>query len=273
MSDLWRTVRSGGILEGETLIDCHCHMGPWYNFAIPKDPWAAGMIAAFDTCGIRKAICAPHVSISLDAPQGNRIISEVVERYPERFEGYCTVNPNYPERELIDEMEKYLLPGPVSGRRLRGIKIHPAIHSYPADGPNYGPVWSFAAEHGIPVLAHTWDGARECDPGMFPGIAKQFRGVQVILGHSGATAKGIDSSITAARENDGVYLDLTSSFLLRGMLEKMASAVGVDRILFGTDVPFLDCRPRIGYVCIARLTDDEKRAILGLNAMRLFRLS
>lgn len=272
MSDLWSAVRSGRILEWGTIIDCHCHMGPWYNYSIPRNPWAEGMIEAFDTCGIGKAICAPHVGISTDSPQGNRIISEAVASHPERLEGYCTVNPNYPEREQIDEMEMYLLSDPVSGRRLKGIKIHPTIHAYPADGPNYAVVWSFAAEHGIPVLTHTWDGARECDPGMFADIAKRFRGVQIILGHSGATARGIDSSINAARQSDGIYLDLTSSLLLRGMLEKMVSSVGADRVLFGTDIPFLDCRPRIGYVCIARLTDGEKRAILGLNTKRLFRL-
>ncbi len=37
-------------------------------------------------------------------------------------------------------------------------------------------------------------------------------------------------------------------------------------------MPFLDSRAQVGRILTARLTDDEKRLILGLNAVRLFDL-
>ena len=46
-------------------------------------------------------------------------------------------------------------------------------------------------------------------------------------------------------------------------------AVGADRILFGTDLPFLDPRPQLGRVAFAKISDDEKRLVLGLNAARV----
>ncbi|MBI4532099.1 MAG: amidohydrolase [Candidatus Latescibacteria bacterium] len=267
MNDIWSTVRGGQILEGEVVIDCHTHMGPWFNFSIPQDPWAEGIITALDTCGIQKVICAPHVGIVQDAPWGNEIIAAVVRRYPERFVGYCTVNPNYPEDEMVGEMEKHIIHG-----NLKGIKIHPATHLYPADGPHYRPMWEFANEHALPVLVHTWESAKECDPRMFIGIGREFQEVKILLGHSGATAKGVDQAVEAATQCENLYLDLTSSILLKGMLEVMVKAVGAGRVLFGTDVPFLDCRGKIGYISIARISDDEKRKILGLNATQLFKL-
>jgi len=39
-----------------------------------------------------------------------------------------------------------------------------------------------------------------------------------------------------------------------------------------TDNPFIDPRPGLGRLLMARITDDEKRQILGLNAKRVFRL-
>ena len=52
----------------------------------------------------------------------------------------------------------------------------------------------------------------------------------------------------------------------------MVGGVGADRILFGTDLPFIDCRPQVGYVAAARISDDDKRRIFGRNARKLFRL-
>src|SRR2546422_5598850 len=39
-----------------------------------------------------------------------------------------------------------------------GFKVHGGIDQYPADGPNYQPVFEFANEHGLPVLYHQWGG-------------------------------------------------------------------------------------------------------------------
>ena len=89
MSMLWEAVRQGRILAEELIIDCHTHMGPWFNFNVPGNPWAEGMIQAMDTCGIQKVICMPHVAIATDYLWGNRIIEEVIEKHPNRFAGYC----------------------------------------------------------------------------------------------------------------------------------------------------------------------------------------
>lgn len=267
MSDFWTKARAGNPLRGEVVIDCHTHMGPWFNFSIPKDPWAEGMIAAMDTCGIQQVVCAPHVAIGPDTPWGNDLVADAVRRFPDRFVGYCTVNPNYPEREMVAEMDRLITRGP-----FRGIKIHPSVHLYPSDGPNYRPMWAFAHEHGLPVLVHTWESDRLCGPLMFAGIGKTYPKAQVLLGHSGASAVGMDQSIQAAREAGNVHLDLTASYLPFGMLEVVVASVGAERVLFGTDTPFLDGRPKVGQVAAARIPDEDKRRIFGLNAKRLFKL-
>jgi len=266
VSEIWNKVKFGHILRDELIIDCHTHLGPYFNFPIPKH-WAEGMLEAMDSCGIRTAVSAPHVGVLSDFQWANQMMAEVVQKYPERFAGYCTVNPNYPEKDILDELEKCL-----RHSNFRGIKIHPDLHRCPANAKQYQPVWAFAHEFSVTVLAHTWDALATCDPLMFGPIAKEFPRANILLGHSGGVASGMEKAIQVAKEYRNVYLDLACSRFYHGMLELMVKEVGAERILFGTDMPFLDCRPRIGAVAIAKISDDDKRKIFGLNAKQLFEI-
>ena len=266
--EIWDRVREGEILSDVLIVDAHTHMGPWYNFHIPDDAWAEGLIAAMDTCGIDLAVTAPHVGIGPDPVEANRLAAAVVDRHPDRFAAYCTVNPNYPEAEMCAELQNHVAQGTCCG-----IKIHPTTHDYASNGPGYQPMWDFAHEHRVPVLVHTWGGDPLCGPLLFDDIGAAFPNARIILGHSGASVQGIRESIEVARKRPNLYLDLTKSFMHQGLLEEMVAAVGAERVLFGTDVPFIDCRSQIGYVASARITDREKRLIFGLNAVELFGLS
>jgi predicted TIM-barrel fold metal-dependent hydrolase len=50
----------------------------------------------------------------------------------------------------------------------------------------------------------------------------------------------------------------------------LVQCAGSDRVLFGTDIPFMSPDQQIGRVLFARISDDEKRKILGVNALRVF---
>jgi predicted TIM-barrel fold metal-dependent hydrolase len=55
-----------------------------------------------------------------------------------------------------------------------------------------------------------------------------------------------------------------------GLLEQMVAGAGADRVLFGSDIPFVDPRGQLGRVAFARLPDDALRLIFGGNARRLW---
>jgi predicted TIM-barrel fold metal-dependent hydrolase len=198
---------------------------------------------------------------------GNRIAADAVNRHPDRFAAYCAVSPNYPEDEMLGQLEAC-----VSRGACCAIKIHPATHDYAANGPAYAPMWAFAHENRLPVLVHTWGGDPLCGPLLFDDIGRDYPEARIILGHSGASVMGIRESVEAARSRPNLYLDLTKSFMHQGLLEEMVAAVGAERVLFGTDVPFIDCRSQIGYVASARIPDSQKRLIFGHNAVALFGL-
>ena len=70
------------------------------------------------------------------------------------------------------------------------------------------------------------------------------------------------------RERPNVYVDIVASPVPYGGLAKLVESVGADKMLFGTDTPFFDNAHQIGKVTHARLSDEDKQKILGLNMQR-----
>ena len=130
-------------------------------------------------------------------------------------------------------------------------------------------MWDFADRASAVVLSHTWESDPTCGPLLFEDLARQYPGARIILGHSGVTRKGYEEALQVARKCDNVFLDITGSQSHDGILERCAAEVGSERILFGSDLPFLEAAMAIGRVAFARLPDNQKEAILGLNFRRL----
>ncbi|MBD3182752.1 amidohydrolase family protein [Candidatus Poribacteria bacterium] len=248
-------------LDDEVIIDAHCHMGPYYNFHIPQND-AASIIQVMDNIGVKTACTSPHVGITPDHRIGNDMALKAMQDYPGRFFGYITLNPNYPD-EIPEEIERCYKAG------MRGFKIHPSLHSYPASGENLRPMWEFASEKKLPVLSHTWGGDGTCSPTILGKLAGQYPEVPVILGHSGGTPGGYDESIDAARKYDNVFLETCCSSVMYGTIERFVREIGPDRILFGSDMPFVNANAQIGKILYAKISDDDKKKILGLNASRI----
>ncbi len=262
MSELMKMAAQGRPLTDEVVIDSHCHMGRWFNFNIPMCD-AAGMVKRMDRLGIRACIAAHHASIGPDFRYGNDEVLRGMSDFPGRVYGYATVNPHYPD-ELVGELDRCIQAG------MKGIKVHPDAHRYPVDGEKYQPVWEYANEHGLPLLSHTGTGGNHNPVKKFETLAEKYPNATIILGHSGFGSEGAQQSIEAASTFRNIYLEITGSTIVYGTLERMVHEAGADRVLFGTDLPFLDPRPQLGRVAFAKISDDEKRLILGLNASRIF---
>ena len=263
MSDIKALVQNGVPLTNEVVIDSHCHMGFWANFNVPRGD-AAGMVAAMDRLGIKACVAAHHSSIGPDFRFGNDEVLKAMADFPGRIYGYATVNPNYPD-EMAGEIKRCISAGMV------GIKLHPDMHKVAVDDDRYRPAWEYANERGLPVLSHT--GTNGKNPiRTFEKLAEAYPNAKVILGHAGFGSEGANQSIEAGKKFPNIYPEITGSVIVYGTLERMVRELGADRVLFGTDLPFLDPRPQIGRVAFAKISDDEKRLILGLNAARLFRI-
>lgn len=259
--------QTGTVVDSELIIDAHSHMGPWYDFHIPHEGKPEMMVEVMDLCGIDLAIVCPHVGMGPDYRMANRQAHQAAADFHDRFVPFVIVNPNYGAEAAGAEIEYWQQQG-----QIRAFKIHPSTHQYKASDENYRPVFKYANGHGLPVLSHSWAGDSHCKPEILGQLAAEYPEASIVIAHSGSSWQMLDEATTEAKQHDNVYLDLTGSSLYYGLLEEMAWRVGADRVLFGSDNPFLDPRPGLGRVLMSKLSDDQKRQILGLNAKRVYAL-
>lgn len=244
------------------IYDCHGHLGTHPDFPAYKCTLDE-MLAVMDLLNIGVLAITSTRACYNDCPGGNAEVAEALERYPARLRGYVTVNPN-PAGEVLTELERWS-----SFHKPPLIKLHPDLHNYPVCGANYRPVWDYANQTHAVVLVHTWESDAHCGPLLLLPIAREFSQARIILGHSGVTWRGYEQSLEVAEAAPNVFLDITGSQSHRTVIERLVSRVGAHRVLFGSDLPYLEAAMALGRVLTARISDKEKELILRSNFARL----
>ncbi len=102
------------------------------------------------------------------------------------------------------------------------------------------------------------------------GAATAELGVPVIL--VGCHYDNAVDVIAAARRFEHLYLE-TSRMAHLGGIDIAVRELGAERIMLGTGAPLRAIQSGVNAICLSRLGDDVKRAILGGNAARLLGLS
>ncbi len=269
MSTTKKQIMRQEVLEGRPvtafgIIDVHTHLGYWHNFYVPERT-AADMVHAMDRVGINCCISAAHAGISTDYRMGNSQVIAAMQDFPGRILGHCCVNGNYPAKEMVDELERCSRAG------MTAIKFHPSMHRCPIDGDGYQPAWEYANEHGLAILTHTEGGAGgTCGVVQVAKCALKYPNAKIVLGHSGFGYPGAKSCIEVAKDTPNAYYDIAGSMCDFKLVEMLVDGIGADRMLFGTDLPFLDCRMQIGRVAFSDLDDEQISLLLAGNARGVF---
>lgn len=259
-SALAETFLRDGKVDDCPVIDCHAHYGLYQGIYFPKVTPEA-MVDTLDRCGVRLIVASSHAAL-VDADRGNQEMADVIQRFPTRFRGYLGLNPNYPD-QLQRQLDRY---DELGG--FVGLKFLSDYHRYPITGDHYLPALAFAEERGLPILMHTWGGSAYDSPQLVAELAERHPTVRLLMGHSGHG--DWEGAINTAREHENVYLELCAAYAVRGVIDAFVNAVGSERVLFGTDLPWFDPHYGIGCVMMARISDDDRHNILHRNAERLF---
>lgn len=260
MNKLAKRFFEEGKLEDCPVIDIHCHMGFFYGSSMPYSD-TDKMAERMEIAGVKLIVFCHHYS--LFSPEiGNKVNIEAVRKYPDKFKAYCGINPNYPEvvENDLKTFDKY--------RDVYvGFKFLPDYHGIPLSDKRNKNVFAFADENRLLVLTHTWggsiyDGAEEVEK-----IAKKYKRLKLILGHS--IHGDWDKAIEIAKNYENVYLELTAVLDERGIVEKFVEKAGDEKILFGTDFPWFNHHYYIGALLGAGLSEESCRKILYLNSKNL----
>lgn len=245
--------RAGLPLGGMRVIDAHAHLGRCPTIHAAHSD-AEGLLASMDRIGIQLACISSFQALVSDPIQGNDHVAEAVWRHPDRFLGYATINPNYPDM-IEQELHRCL-----DTLNLFAVKLHPTWHAYPPDGPAYHRVYAAMQVRRGLVLSHTFG-----DPSTLERLAAGYPDVTFIVAHTGATYEPrlAESMAVVMEARPNIYLDTCLSRVLYGDLAQWVAVVGAERLLFGSDVPFNDNAHQIGRVTHAAIPEADKRAILG----------
>jgi predicted TIM-barrel fold metal-dependent hydrolase len=262
MIDYFNRVHEGLPIDDVEIIDFHAHLGPYFNMHTP-DPYADSMVRVMDRAGIDKVVISATPGICSDMVMGNTMMLEAINAHRGRIYGACVVNGNYPELSL-DELERCFS----EDKDVVYIKVHPIMVKNKMDDRRMKAVYEFASERKLFILVHTWlDEDPYGSQDLFAGVVKDYPDVKWLMGHTGGPYGG-PHGMEIAGELPNVFLDITMSMCPARQLEYFVKTAGADRVLFGTDNPFIDPRPQIGRLFLADISHEDRVKIAGGNARR-----
>ena len=250
-------VLQGKPFDGVYILDIHAHLHCSSDFQMTHTS-PEEVVDTLDKLGVDGICASSIISIHADCRMGNQLMLDAVKKYPGRIYGYVTVSPHDNE---IDLDPFFAVPG------VKGLKVHAAFHRASIDDERYDPFLEYADKKGLPVLFHAWEAI---DTVHIARLAARYPGAKLIIGHGAMRTWEVKREVIAAvKKYENIYADTTVSVAYDGAIEYAVRQLGADRLCYGSDLPFYDCRHVVGKVATSRLTDGEKEKILGGNARRI----
>jgi predicted TIM-barrel fold metal-dependent hydrolase len=242
------------------VIDAHAHVGPGRGIDRPHHP--DDVVRVMDRLGVERNIVSGLMfATGVRLESMNDWVDDCLIAHPDRFLGYCYINPNFPESMSAEIERCFDNPG------FAGFKLHVSWNGVAYDSERYAPVYEHAAARGVPILAHTWG---DESVRALARMARQYPTIPFLAGHSGAG--DVEINLDEARQTPNLYLELTYSGGTPALVTRLVREVGAERVIWGSDTILFAASHQIGKVVFAEIPEEEKRLVLGGNAKRLFGL-
>jgi predicted TIM-barrel fold metal-dependent hydrolase len=250
------------------------------------------LINMMDYSGVDRAVLVQNPTYGII----NEEVAEAVQNYPDRFIGTIQVDPlvkNAIEivKSIVTSRQSVLKIELSEGWGWTGI--YPGLK---LDNPEFIQIWELVSDMGLQVII---DPGPIDNPGYqireFDKISSMFPNVKILLEHLGYLTKDlINNDKALARrlelvrlaQKDNVYLGFSATNVLLDddypcllsleLLHEAITIAGVDKILWGSDIPSTlgkyTYRQMIDVVLkhASFLADYEKEKLLGTNAIAFF---
>ena len=237
------------------IIDAHCHYGigdglkgPWDTKAdISKyRQWA-------EDAGIEQTVVfAPFHS---NYHKANERVGRLVRKYPNRFYGFAFIHA-VNDKGRVGAMLKML----INKYGFKGIKVH--RH----DAPISREICKVASAYNLPVLYDVMGEVSTVEL-----LATEYPEVNFIIPHLGSFAddwKAQLAFIPMMERHANIYTD-TSGVRRFDLLQMAVERAGPQKIIFGSDGPWLHPGVELEKVFALKLEDKDNRSILSGNILRL----
>ena len=275
------------------IIDFHTHIfPPWLRprreeylkrdatfgelFASPKARMATAerLIRRMDEDGVDVSVVMGIGWTDIDlARAANNYLIEAVAKHPDRLVGFAGVNPAWGAK-AVQEARR------CSEEGFRGIgELHPDTQGYDlGDMDTMASLIEVVREHNLIVTSHSsepvgheYPGKGKTLPEVLWRFIQNFGDATIVCAHWGGGLPFYALMPEVADGLDHTYFDSAATTLLYDVriFETVASAIGPERILMGSDYPLIRANKVIGQVESSTLSRSAKDMILGGNAARL----
>lgn len=251
-----------------SMIDSHAHV--YFREQSPDI-----QIAFADRLGIEKLVISRPLSRGVDGtPEDfkrcNDLVLDCVKKYPDRFIGQMTLNPEYKEASL-EEIKRCVDQGMV------GLKVYSHVN---ITDPAFYPIIEKFIDLDMIILMHHGIGRARIEPAPseldtvsvatdFAEISKRYPEAMFQLAHLGG---GIDweAACKAVKDCPNVYVDISGSNNDANIIDFALEYVGEDRMFFGCDNSFYQ---GVGHVLAADLSERQREKIFFENYNDILRKS
>ena len=191
----------------------------------------------------------------------NKVTFEFMKEQPDLIKGYVYVNPRHDN--AMDVLKKG-----IEEQGMSGLKMWVATF---ADDPLNFPLIEKMIEYDKPILFHTFVKAvgqlrYETTSYHIGNLAARYPEAKIIMAHLGGEPY---HGIRNVAKYNNVWIDHSGTLVGSNDLQHTIDLVGVDRVLFGSDMP-ITYAGAYGQVLECKLTDEEREKILWKNTAELF---
>ncbi|UCE74799.1 MAG: amidohydrolase [Methanomassiliicoccales archaeon] len=236
------------------IYDAHVHFGPstqWVPYINPEVS-IDDVLEVMEIHNIQKSVVFPNPHIGDKYPELNDLMTEAQKKHADKIIGFGRVDPRRGKEAKI-EIKR------IHGLGLSGVKLHPYVECFRPDHPFFLDFFGTINDLDMIILIHT--GTMFSSPGYLKPILKKFPDLKIILGHLQ------EGCISLMRDYENIYSDTSTC---RVHLLEYACETCEDRIMFGSDYPYLSHRVQMEVVRAADISESVKNKIFSGNFKEVF---
>mgnify|MGYP006293808217 FL=1 len=180
--------------------------------------------------------------------------------YPEKMIGFGYINPR--SRHLKEDLKELKQKG------VKGIKIHPDFmkFNFRKQKEELLDIFRYCANYKILVLSHT--GSHSEIKNIIP-LLKKSDETKFVIGHSGLCPQ-IQHALDVARTCPNTFLEISGNpYIFRFMEAIKDPDIGIEKLLFGSDLPSLNPRVEIQKILSLDISKAERKLIFSENIKRI----
>lgn len=190
---------------------------------------------------------------------------------------FITLDPLMDERTMTAEiLDK------VNNQGAKGIKLHPASQRFFPNDHRLWPAYHTAQRLRLPIISHSGTffstTIHYAQPKNFEEVLDSFPDLTLVMAHLGMSFW--DETTSLARTYPNLQFDCCGIIshteaeggLSDNDLTDLIKEIGVERVMFGSDFPWYDPAEGIERLLRLNFSQQEKRLLLGENAIRIYKL-